>query len=341
MIRLATLLLSVLLPGLTAAATAERLAKTWPGIDLAAAGIDADSLYVYGPRNAVPSYDDPALLPAGIAGHVAGLEPVIAVEIAGETRGYPMRIVAAHGIINDTLAGVPIAVTYCRACSSAMVFDRRIAGEASAFGTAGVLYEQNMVMFDAASGTWWQQINGVGLAGPYGDRNLDIVPSTILSAAMFKSRVEQNPGALMAIDSELSQQPLASRDSFDLPEPATRHAGLSPVERVVVVGREAWPLELLRRQGRVETDELLIVWEPGRQAAPDLYGRDEGQDVGNVSVYRRGDYDENRVAEDGYRVNLLHAFERFTDGGRLNLDEGAKSLLPDGQGGAGDGGAER
>lgn len=343
MIRLATLLLSALMPGLAAAAAADRLAETWPGIDLAAAGLEPESLYVYGPRNVVPSYDDPALLPAGIASHVAGLEPVIAVEIDGEMRGYPMRIVAAHGIVNDTLAGVPIAVSYCRACSSAMVFDRRVAGQASKFGTAGVLYEQNMVMFDAASGTWWQQINGLGLAGPQSARSLDIVPSTILSAAIFKSRVEQNPGALMAADSELSQQPLASRDAFDLPEPTTRHAGLSPVERVVVVGRQAWPLALLRRQGRVETDELLIVWEPGREAAPDLYGRDEGEDVGNITFYHRderADYDGKRVAEDGYRVNLLHAFERFTEGGRLNLGEGAESLLPDGRGAAASGDRE-
>jgi archaellum component FlaG (FlaF/FlaG flagellin family) len=53
-------------------------------------------------------------------------EPVIVMSLAGENRIYPLQILTWHEIINDTLGGVPIAVTFCPLCNSALAFDRRV-----------------------------------------------------------------------------------------------------------------------------------------------------------------------------------------------------------------------
>jgi hypothetical protein len=63
-------------------------------------------------------------------------EPVIAVEVRGEARAYPLQILTWHEIANDTLGGVPIAVTFCPLCNSAIAFDRRIPLTDEALATA-------------------------------------------------------------------------------------------------------------------------------------------------------------------------------------------------------------
>jgi hypothetical protein len=61
-----------------------------------------------------------------------------------------------HEIVNDMVGGVPIAVTYCPLCNSALVFDRRVAGDTLAFGVTGKLRHSYMIMYDRQSESWWQ-----------------------------------------------------------------------------------------------------------------------------------------------------------------------------------------
>jgi hypothetical protein len=77
---------------------------------------------------------------------VASREPVLAVAIGGRARAYPLQILVWHVIVNDTLGGVPIAVTYCPLCNSAIVFDRLAAGRTLTFGTTGDLRNSDLVM---------------------------------------------------------------------------------------------------------------------------------------------------------------------------------------------------
>ena len=70
------------------------------------------------------------------------------VELGGRARAYPLRIMVWHEIVNDRLAGRPIAVTYCPLCNSAVVFDRRVGGRELTFGTTGKLRRSDLVMWD-------------------------------------------------------------------------------------------------------------------------------------------------------------------------------------------------
>jgi len=293
------------------------LAEEWPGIDPAAADLDPAALTRIDPENRPPPYSDPNLVPVDWAKDIGGLEPVVTVEIDGELRGYPMRIVAAHRVINDTLAGVPIAVTYCRVCSSTMVFRRVVDGEPTRIEVAGVRYATNLVLADTATRTWWQQISGLGLAGEYADKALEVIPSRMESFANFKKAGKDNPNTLLVSDSEYSRQPLSQRAELDLPAQEDLPEGADPLDRVVVVGQQAWPLELLRQAGRVEKDDLVVVWKSGRKAAPDRFGRDAGEDVGTVRAFREAG---SRRKEENARIQLMHAYQRFTEGGELNLD---------------------
>ena len=70
-----------------------------------------------------------------------------------------------HEIVNDEVGGVPVAVTFCPLCNSAVSFDRRVGGQVLTLGVTGKLRASDMVMYDRESESWWQQATGVGIVG--------------------------------------------------------------------------------------------------------------------------------------------------------------------------------
>jgi hypothetical protein len=76
----------------------------------------------------------------------------------------------------------------------------------------------------------------------------------------------------------------------------------------VAVGTEAWSLELLQSERRVESGDLVIVWEPGQNSALDSRRIDEGRDIGNVIVQRQTDGGLEDVAYDVTFAFVFHAF---------------------------------
>lgn len=296
---------------------------SWPASYMTAPGLDGSLLRSDPPAETPAAYDAPPSAPLALAPDLGAIEPLITITVNGVTRGYPMHIVAAHRIVNDEIGGVPVAVTYCRVCSSAMAFRREVAGAPANLRLAGLSYDENIILYDEKSRTWWQQINGFGLAGPHRDDELQIVPSRLESWAAFRKRAAGARNVSVILPSELSKKPLSVYQTVDFSDDAGRINSFNPTDRVLVVGRDAWPLALLRQVGRVETKDLLIVWEPGRAAAPDAFGHDAGKDIGAARVYHRtGD----AMLETDSRVQLLHAFFRFNDGGKLHLENDGKRI---------------
>ncbi len=80
--------------------------------------------------------------------YVVTADRVIGVQINGKSRAYPLNLMNVHEVVNDELAGVPIAVTFSPLCDSAIVFDRRVNGEPLQFGVSGLLLDSNLVMYD-------------------------------------------------------------------------------------------------------------------------------------------------------------------------------------------------
>ncbi len=102
--------------------------------------------------------------------YLVSSDRVIGVEINGEERAYPLRVLNCHEIVNDTLGGVPIAVTYNPPCDSVVVVGREVDGEVLEFGVSGLLYNSNLLMFDrrpnAHGESLWSQLQARAIAGP-------------------------------------------------------------------------------------------------------------------------------------------------------------------------------
>ena len=81
------------------------------------------------PRDGIPSIDNPILRRRAKITTVGEREPVIQLQIGDDIRAYPLQVLTWHEIVNDTVGGVPVAVTYCPLCNASIVFDRRVAAQ--------------------------------------------------------------------------------------------------------------------------------------------------------------------------------------------------------------------
>jgi hypothetical protein len=111
---------------------------------------------------------------------IAEDEFVLGVEIGGESRAYPLSRLGKPGreVVNDTLGGEPIAVTFCGLCESPLVFSREVDGRTLTFYVSGVLVESNMLIKDVETRSGWVQLLGEAVDGPLKGEELRPFPST-------------------------------------------------------------------------------------------------------------------------------------------------------------------
>ncbi len=140
------------------------------------------------PRDGIPPIDRPRFIDvANTPDYMKSNEPVISVEINGEAKAYPLAILVAHEIVNDVLGDIPITVTFCPLCNTAIVFDRRVNGSVLDFGTSGNLRKSDLVMWDRQTESWWQQITGEAIVGELTGTKLDFLPASLVSWIDFRT----------------------------------------------------------------------------------------------------------------------------------------------------------
>ena len=127
-------------------------------------------------RDCIQSIDTPKYVSAENASHLTDEDIVVTLSLGGEYRAYPTRILDHHEIVNDTIAGEPIAITWCPLCGSAVGIHRQVGDQVTEFGVAGVLYNSDLVFYDRATETLWDQIEAKGIVGPMTDEQLRLIP---------------------------------------------------------------------------------------------------------------------------------------------------------------------
>lgn len=173
------------------------------------------------PRDGIPPIDRPVFETVGLAAQwLSPRDPGALVQVDGEARFYPLSIMTRHEIVNDAIGDVPIAVTFCPLCNTAIAYDRRVNGEVLRFGVSGLLRNSDLVMWDAGTTSLWQQITGVGVVGEFAGAKLESVSTSIVS---FEQFVESFPdGRSLAAESGFGRStygvnPYTGYSSLDRP----------------------------------------------------------------------------------------------------------------------------
>ena len=288
----------------------------WPKTDFAKTSVDFKEIMSGGPpKDGIPAIDDPKFVPVAEIDDIAPTEPVVGITLGGETKAYPLRILMWHEIVNDTIGGVPVSVTFCPLCNAAVVFDGRVGDKVLDFGTTGKLRNSDLVMYDRQTESWWQQFTGTAIVGEMLGTRLTFVPARLESFANFKARA---PDGLVQVPTlagfrRYGANPYNGYDSSARPflYRGEMPKNVAPLSRVVAIEGEsrAWALDYLRNKRRVELDGgLVITWEPGQNSALDSDVIAEGADVGNVVVQRK---DGEKMVDVVYRVDFAFAYHAF------------------------------
>jgi hypothetical protein len=197
-------------------------------------------------------------------------DPVIGVSRAGEARAYPLRILNWHEVVNDSLGG-PLLVTYCPLCGSGMTAERTVNGEETVFGVSGLLWRNDLVMYDEATESLWSQILATAIRGEETGTTLTLVPSTLTTWGEWR---ESHPGTVVLrpppeshtvvgrVDRDYSRNPYGGYESsrrIGIGGSSFDDDRLHPKAQVVGVTHEgtarAYPLDAVQRAG-VVNDEV-------------------------------------------------------------------------------------
>ena len=122
----------------------------------------------------IPALVNARMLPADEADYLTPTELVFGVEINGDARAYPLRILDWHEMANDVVGGVPVALAYCTLCGAGVLFDTRVGDATYEFGSSGFLMRSNKLMYDRQTYTLWNQLTGEPVLGKLADGSIEL-----------------------------------------------------------------------------------------------------------------------------------------------------------------------
>jgi len=142
-------------------------------------------------KDGIPSLTEPRFLSPSKASFLKADDRVIGVAIGREARAYPLRILDWHEAVNDRMGGIPLLVTYCPLCDSAAVFDRRTSAGELQFGISGLLYNNNVLLYDRTESgdeSLWSQMMAQAVSGPRAGQRLKVLPCELTLWNNWKTR---------------------------------------------------------------------------------------------------------------------------------------------------------
>ena len=271
------------------------------------------------PRDGIPPLDHPNFIAIDQADEwLSDLEPVISFEMNGVERAYPLQVLIWHEVVNDVVGGVPVAVTFCPLCNSAIVFERTVNGMVLDFGTSGNLRNSDLVMWDRQTESWWQQLTGEALIGVMAGTKLNFLAAPIVSWQDFKTF---KPDGLVlskqtGFTRRYGENPYVGYDRVDNPPflfTGELDGRLQPKERVAaitVAGVDvAFPFSVLAEEGAVNYQvngvDVAVFFKFGTTSALGGPIISFADDVGSTAVF---------IAElDGRKLTFSPAGDGFTD----------------------------
>lgn len=259
-------------------------------------------------KDGIPALTNPDFIKASEADYLTDSEPVFGVEINGDVRAYPYRIMDWHEMFNDVIGGVPVSLAYCTLCGSGILFDSRVKGrdEPFVFGSSGLLYRSNKLMYDQQTHSLWNQFTGRPVVGELTGSGIElkILPVVTTTWGQWK---KQNPMTkVLSLKTGFRRDYKPGRaysnyfNSPDLMFPAlTNDKRLDPKDQVFglrITGVEkAWPLQSFKG-GKVINDrvgvlELVLVGDTDSSTVRAY--RSEGRH------FEKQDSDLNTIKHDG------------------------------------------
>jgi hypothetical protein len=254
------------------------------------------------PKDGILALSNPTFVSVSEANNwLKPTEPIIFFQVGNDVRAYPIQILIWHEIVNDTVGGLPVAVTFCPLCNTASAFERTVGGRVLDFGTTGRLRFSNLLMYDHQTESWWQQITGQAIIGQLTGATLVSRPASRVAWAAFRAAYPS--GRVLSRDTgydrPYGQNPYPGYDNVN--QSPFLYSGppipgrLRPMARILIVvlngAAVVYPFDVLKQvsvvNDTVGKTDVVVLWTPGTASPLDSTTVASGRDIGSATVYLR------------------------------------------------------
>lgn len=150
--------------------------------------------------NGIPPLDHPEYIDAADADFLDGSNIVFGMSFDGESRAYPKRILAWHELALDRIGDRELTIVYCTLCGTVIPYDSTVGGEQRVFGTSGLLYQSNKLMFDAETLSLWSSLTGEPVVGPLVGSGLRLTALPVVTTTWEEWRREHPDTTVLSLD---------------------------------------------------------------------------------------------------------------------------------------------
>ncbi|MEM7077015.1 MAG: DUF3179 domain-containing protein [Pseudomonadota bacterium] len=218
----------------------------------------------------IPALDHPRMIAPAEADYITDEEWVFGIRINGEARAYPYRFMDWHEMLNDTIGGMPISLAYCTLCGSGILFDARKSEAARyTFGSSGLLYRSNKLMYDQETSSLWNQFSGEPVTGVLADSGIKLSVLPLVTTTWERWYADNPDTTVMQYETGVQRDyrlgaPYGSyfRDPKLMFPSLTEDRQLPQKSQVfglrISGAHKAWPLKAFRR-GKVLNDQVGVL----------------------------------------------------------------------------------
>lgn len=150
-------------------------------------------------QDGIPPLRNPKMITAQQADYLQDDHVVFGIEINGDARAYPKRILAWHEMFTDTIGGVDIAGVYCTLCGTVIPFKTSLNGTDYQLGTSGFLYRSNKLMYDQATQSLWSTTRGTPVLGPLVDKGIELDFESVVTTTWGEWRKRHSDTTVLSL----------------------------------------------------------------------------------------------------------------------------------------------
>lgn len=151
-------------------------------------------------QDGIPPLRRPKMISAAQADYLQDDNVIFGIEVNGDVRAYPKRILAWHEMFTDIVGGVDVAGVYCTLCGTIILYDADFGGLNHALGTSGFLYRSNKLMYDRQTQSLWNTIKGEPLLGPLVDKDIALNHRSVVTTTWGKWRKLHPDTQVLSLD---------------------------------------------------------------------------------------------------------------------------------------------
>ena len=150
--------------------------------------------------NGIPPLNHPKHVAAKDAAYLQDGNVVFGVYSGGEARAYPKRILAWHELALDRVGDLDVTLVYCTLCGTVIPYNSRVGGATYTFGTSGLLYLSNKLMFDAETHSLWSSLDGAPVIGPLVGKGLHLSILPVVTTTWGEWRHDHPDTTVLSLD---------------------------------------------------------------------------------------------------------------------------------------------